>query len=303
MLNEITDRELTRLHATDTLSHKLLSKTQERALLIEKCELQTIDQPTEAETRRLNEIINNLITNNMRLVSKVATFYSRNTQLEWRDLAQEGVLGLHTAIVKFDASKTGPDGTPLKLSTYATHWIRQRIERYTHDNGRTIRLPVHFSSNIMPKIKVAAETFQKQHGRLPTIDELKAASGCNDNQVALALQWFFDTRSLNAPIENDRGGEIEFGDLLTDEASLDPVTTADANERKEMLAAVMDKALTPREAKILTMRFGLDGNPPKTLEIVGNNFGITRERIRQIETVALRKLRHPRITRYIKHLL
>lgn len=302
MLNEITDRELTRLHATDTLSHKLLSKTQERALLIEKCELQHIDNPTEAETRRLNEIINDLITSNMRLVSKVATFYSRNTQLEWRDLSQEGVLGLHAAIVKFDASKTGPDGTPLKLSTYATWWIRQRVERYTHDHGRTIRLPVHFSSGIMPKIKKAAEEFQKANGRLPTIDELKAASGCNDNQVLLALQWYFDAMSLNAPITNDRGQEVEFGELQTDETSPNPVSEADTILRREAIAAVLEK-MPSREAKVLTMRFGLDGNPPKTLEVVGEEFGLTRERIRQIEGRALRKLRHPRYARVLRHFI
>ena len=241
-----------------------------------------------AERRRLQALVvegdaarERFIAANLRLVVSIAKRYQTPT-MPLQDVIQEGNLGLMRAVEKFEPERG------FKFSTYATWWIRQAITRAIADKGRTIRVPAHVSE-ALSVLSRTATTLHRQLGREPTIEELADATGLRPDRVADYQAAVHETISLSSPIGDDQG---ELADLLADEALTTPFDAAAAKLEREALDAVL-ALLSQRERVVLRMRFGLDGAMPRTLEDVGREFALTRERIRQIEAKALTKLRHP----------
>jgi RNA polymerase primary sigma factor len=262
---------------------------------IGKIPLLTTEEEIELAKRMENgdeEAKRKLAEANLRLVVSIAKKYVGRGML-FLDLIQEGNLGLMKAVEKFEYKKG------FKFSTYATWWIRQAITRAIADQARTIRIPVHMVETINKLVRIQRQLVMEL-GRDPTPEEIAAEMEMDVDKVREIMKIAQEPVSLETPIGEEEDSHL--GDFIPDEEILAPADAATFTMLKEQLMEVLD-SLTPREQKVLKLRFGLDDGRARTLEEVGKEFDVTRERIRQIEAKALRKLRHPSRSKKLKDFL
>jgi RNA polymerase sigma factor (sigma-70 family) len=293
--NETQDEDLVRLYLDSIGRYPLLTKEQEwdlSRLIYEGREAKEKIAATDQKPARKRQLVaavelgdaatEQFINSNLRLVVSIAKRY-QSSELPLLDLVQEGNLGLIHAVSKFDWRKG------FKFSTYATWWIKQAISRGIDNTGRTIRLPVHAGDQVRRLLRTKRQ-IEGQTGRTPTFAELAQALDLSERQVIELLQQGTEPVSLDSRVGPE--GESELGDIVADALAPSPFDLV----TEAMLGAEIEKLLSTldvREREILRLRFGLDRGDPRTLEQVGSELNLTRERIRQIERAALSKLRHP----------
>ena len=226
---------------------------------------------------------NEMVEHNLRLVIGVARKYIGHAGMTFMDLVQEGNIGLMKAADKFDYSKG------YKFSTYATWWIRQTIGRAVQEQSRTIRIPVHMVETAA-KMNKAIRKLTQELEREPQVEEIAAEMGISADKIKFLFEANRDPLSLDNRVNDEDDATV--GDLVADTSIETPLAAMIKEDNKNMLIAVLD-TLSQREKEVMMMRFGLEDDKPRTLEEIGTHFGVTRERIRQIETKALRKLRNP----------
>jgi RNA polymerase sigma factor (sigma-70 family) len=288
--------DLVRLYLEDVGRHDLLTKDDEIRLaqaieggVAARTQLETAKKLTPTQRRQLRRAIRQgeeahrqFVNSNLRLVVSIAKKY-QSSGLPLLDIVQEGNLGLIHAVDKFDWRKG------FKFSTYATWWIRQAIQRGIANSARVIRLPVHAGDMLTALLKLRAQ-LEGTLGRTPTLAELAGEAELPLEKVVEVLRYAVDTVSLDEPVRDD--GDAELGDFVEDRNAVAPFDHAATSLLPNEVAKVLS-VLDERERTILTLRFGLDGGGERTLEEVAEHFGLTRERIRQIEARAMSKLRHP----------
>jgi RNA polymerase primary sigma factor len=288
-------KEMARVPLLTTEEEVALAKRLEAGLVAQE----DIEHVRQQDEKRRNSLIlaiedgrdarDHLIKANTRLVVSIAKRYM-GRGVPFLDLIQEGNLGLMKAVEKFDYTRG------YRFSTYATWWIRQTITRAIADQGRTIRVPVHMSDRIRHLYKTARQ-LEQENGRKPTPEEIAAQMDLEPRKVQWMLKVSWRPLSLERPVGEEEDSEL--GSFIEDDSTPTPTQSAYQNLLREKVEEVLS-TLTPREARILRLRFGLQNGRQYTLEEVGQKFGLTRERIRQIEGKALRRLRHPRRSRQLR---
>lgn len=261
----------------DDLVHKYLKEVRKHPLL----SLEEEKEITKRVKKGDKSARKRLIEANLRLVIQIAKKY-QNRGLPLIDLIQEGNFGLIKAVDKFNPNKD------CRFSTYATWWIKQAIERAIQNQSRTIRVPIHVSDNVNRVIR-EIYSFYQTHNREPSIEELSDILDIDEEEVYKILSQIKRVSSIDAPI-SEKDEEYALLEVISDESSLDPLKLVENVYKIEKIKEWLNQ-LDSKEREIIKLRYGLTGSPPQTLEVIGRTFGITRERVRQLELKALKKLK------------